>query len=219
MTTQTNIFKNAIEILGELIKAKAMAGNSISASQILEATGLTADDYWAADQFLMQQRYIDGTKGGLGAPRWLTGMGIEFYERSTNPSPSIQIGAIFQGPIESSQIQAFATAVNSSVQQVIQNTPSDDIRDVICKTVEDLVQAIKTELNLDELALYVRLAKELQQEVKKDTPDKSLMRRLLAGLSFLGDVEGTIQFGERALGLAEYVLPYLPILIGYLNKI
>jgi hypothetical protein len=219
MTGQTEVMKNALKVLGELIKANAMAGKSISARQILEATGLTEDEYWPADEFLIQQGYIDGTLGGLNAPRRLRGEGIEFYERKMNPSPSVQVGAIFQGPVEDSQIQAFATAVDSRVQQVIQNTSPNAIRDEICKIVEDMVKAVRAELNQNELTSYVKLAKEFQEEVKKDTPSKSLLHRLLVSLSFFGDLEGAIELGDRALKLAQHVLPYLPIIIGYLNQI
>jgi len=140
---------------------------------------------------------------------------VEHDEGNQNPGLIIQIGPIIQG----SQIQAFASAVHSTVRQVVENTSSEDFRRIIAAAVEDMVQAVKGELNLDELSEYLKLAKDFQNETARQTPDKAGLRRLLSGLSFLADIEGTVSFGDRALKLAERVLPYVPLIVSYLNRL
>lgn len=216
--SSTPLFDNALRILEVLVRSNAIGGKTLSGYQIIARTGLTKEEFWAADEFLLQQGYCKGTTGALEGRRWLTGKGIEFYVESTNRTPSIQIGAIFQGPVESSQIQAFATAVNSSVQQVVESTDPEALLEAVRRVVEDMVQAVKSELSLDELASYTRFARELVQELDKEKLDKARIHHLLSGLSFLGDLEGAIAFGERALRLAQIVLPYVPVLLGYLNQ-
>jgi hypothetical protein len=145
--------------------------------------------------------------------------GVEYDESNKSHVPTFQIGAIIQGSVENSQIQAIASAVNSTVRQVVENTSSEDFRRIIAAAVEDMVQAVKGELNLDELSEYLKLAKDFQNEIARQTPDKSGLRRLLSGLSFLADIEGTVSFGDRALKLAERVLPYVPLIVNYLNRL
>ena len=218
-TGQSEIAKKAFRILEKLVDENAIGGKDLSVRELLQATELTEEEYWPADQFLLQQGYTEGAGGRVRGSRWLTGRGVEFFERSISPSPAVQIGAIFQGPVESSEIQAIATAVNSSVQQVVKSTQPDDLRNAISRIVEDMVEAVKGELNVDELASYAQTAKDFREEIEKQNPDKSFLHRCLASLSFLGDFEGAIALGERALRLAELVLPYVPVLVGYLNQI
>ena len=75
------------------------------------------------------------------------------------------------------------------------------------------------ELTVEELAAYTRIASEFRQEAAKENPDKVWLYRALPVLSFLGDVEGTIQLAERAVTLANHVAPYLPLLIMVLARI
>ena len=215
----SKISKAALEILEVLIEANAVGGKTLKSKDILAVTGLPEELYDTADSFLLQQNYVEGTAGGLEGLRWLTGRGIEFYENSQNPPATIQIGAIFQGSVEQSQIQAFVSAIDSNIQQVVQSTNTDEILEVISKTIEEMVGKVKEDLNIDELAFYVQAAKDFRQEIAKERPDKSVLHRLLGILSFLGSFESTIQFGDRTLRLAKQVTPYLPVLLAYLSQL
>jgi len=215
---------NALLILGELIKANTVGGcNQLQVGSILQSLGMSEGEFWPADSFLTQQGFVKGTMGGTSGIRWITATGVEYYESNKNPVPLIQIGAIIQGSVENSQIQAIASAVNSTVRQVVENTSTEDFRQIIAAAVEDMVQAVKGELNADEnvdaLSEYLKLAKDFQRETARQPPDKSILRRLLSGLSFLADVEGTVSFGDRALKLAERVLPYVSLIVSYLNRL
>lgn len=216
---QSRISQAAIRILKVLIEANAVAGKSLKGKDILAATGLSEEEHDAADTFLLQQGYVEGTMDGLDGSRWLTGNGIEFYENSESSPANIQIGAIFQGSVKESQIQAFASAIDSNIHQVVVNTELDEIRKAIAQTVEEMVEKVKGDLELDALAVYVQTAKDFKQEIEEKHPNKATLHRFLGILSFLGSFESTMQFGERTLQLAEKVAPYLPVLLAYLSKL
>jgi hypothetical protein len=220
MFQQTStIMQNAQAILGTLVQNNAMAGRSLTVEQLMLTAGLEEEEFWAADGFLLHAGHVEGTIGGLKALRYLTSRGVEFYELSKRQTPEVQIGAIFHGSVEHSQIQTMATAIDSAVQQVVRPSQSTDPSRAIWQLIEDMVAAVKPELDLDELASYAQAVQELREEIKKDTPDRTLLQRSLAVLSFLGDVEGSVALGERALQLAQLVAPYLPYLVGYLNQL
>ncbi len=220
MSEKKSIRDNALLILGELIEAKTVGGYSqLQVGSIMQSLGMSEEEFWRADSFLAQQGFVKGTFGGTSGIRWVTAAGVEYYESSKHPVPTIQIGAIIQGSVENSQIQAIANAVDSTVRQVVENTSSEDFRRIIAAAIEDMVQAVKGELNADEFSEYLRLAKDFQKEIARETSDKSVLRCLLSSLSFLADVEGAVSFGDRALRLAERVLPYVALIVSYLNRL
>jgi len=216
---RSQILKDALAILKVLVEANAMAGYDMTCRDILARAELTEDRFWPADAFLSERGCTEATMGGLDGVRSLTASGVEFFERSFQPSPVIQIGAVFQGDVKSSSVQAIANAVNSSVRQVIETSDPAEVREELERAIEDMVAAVKDLLDSAQLATYAGAARDLKAEMAKNKPDISIMRRLLGTLSFLGDLEGTIALAERALQLAETVAPYLPLLIAYLNRL
>jgi hypothetical protein len=152
----------------------------------------------------------------------VTGKGIEFYERRCDIPPmhiGDNIGAIFQASVQGTQIQAVASAINASIQQVGHGAQASEIRGDLVRAVEDMVRAVRRELTVEQLAAYEQVVREFQQEVVKATPDKARLRRVLSVLSFLGDAEGTMQLTERAFTLGSHVAPYIPLLITLLNRL
>jgi hypothetical protein len=82
-----------------------------------------------------------------------------------------------------------------------------------------MVNIVKDELDGNELALYMHTAEEVKQEIARPNPDKKAVHRWLSMLAFLSDVEGPLQLGERTLGLAFAVIPYLPALADALHNL
>lgn len=66
-----------------------MAGGDIKVQQIFDSLALPKDEFDSADIFLLQQKYVDGTMGGMEGSRWLTGIGVEFYEENISEMESI----------------------------------------------------------------------------------------------------------------------------------
>lgn len=126
--------------------------------------------------------------------------------------PVQQIGAIFQGPVSQSNIQAVAQAYRSTVQQTIEAADVEELRATIIDTIESMVNAIKTDLTTDQLAVYAQAARELKNEINADQPQPSRLHRILRVLAFFGDLEGTLELGERSLKLAATIGPSLVVL-------
>lgn len=82
MRKKSKIADNSLKILEYLVNNNAMAGGDIKVQDIFNSIGLSKQDFDAADMYLLQQKYIEGTMGGMSGSRWLTGRGIDFYEES-----------------------------------------------------------------------------------------------------------------------------------------
>jgi hypothetical protein len=210
-------------LIDERVTGKATGEGELSARKIMESLGMTWDQYVQIADYLFEANYARcGGLGGLDTLMSVTTKGIEFYERRREALPlhiAGNVGAIFNAPAHGAQIQAVASAVHSSVQQVVEGAEVEDIRQAITQTIENMVRAVQQELTVEELAAYTRIASEFRQEAAKENPDKARLYRALPVLSFLGDVEGTIELAERAVTLANQVAPYLPLLITLLARL
>lgn len=79
---KSKIVNNAVKILGYLIDNDAMAGTDIKLQEIFDSLGLPEKEFDSADTYLLQQKYVEGTMGGMSGSRWLTGRGVDFYEEN-----------------------------------------------------------------------------------------------------------------------------------------
>ena len=72
------IIINAVKILDYLIDNNAMAGKGAKVREIFESLDLSNEDFDIADTYLLQQKYVDGTMGGMDGSRYLQSSGINF---------------------------------------------------------------------------------------------------------------------------------------------
>ena len=84
MEKRNKIIINAVKILDYLIDNDAMAGGGVKVQNIFDAVGLPEKEFDSADIYLLQQKYVDGTMGGMEGSRYLTGSGIQFYEENNS---------------------------------------------------------------------------------------------------------------------------------------
>ncbi len=84
MKKRSKIIINAIKILDYLIDNDAMAGGGVKVQDIFDALNLPEKEFDIADTYLLQQKYVDGTMGGMEGSRYLTGSGVEFYEENSS---------------------------------------------------------------------------------------------------------------------------------------
>jgi predicted nucleotide-binding protein len=82
MIARSKIVTNAVKILGYLIDNDAMAARGIKLQQIFDTMGLPEKEFDSADTYLLQQKYVDGTMGGMAGSRWLTPGGVDYYEEN-----------------------------------------------------------------------------------------------------------------------------------------
>jgi len=134
-------------------------------------------------------------------------------------APVQHIAAIFQGPVSQSNIQAVAQAYQSAVQQTVGAADVEELRATIVDTIESMVNAIKAELTTDQMAVYAQAARELKSEINADQPQPSRLHGILRILAFFGDLEGTLELGERSLKLAATIGPSLVVLLQAVSQL
>jgi hypothetical protein len=216
-TEEIRIIDDALKILGALIMPRQTGDEGLSQEAIEYKVGLTKAACEAVLEFLIGHQFVEATYGHGSI--WITPDGISYYDSKRNLPPSIHVGAIFQCPVNDAQIQAVGSAVNSSVQRVANNVQADDVRQALIQAVESMIRAVQGELTAEQFISYTQIARQFQQEVTKENPDKAWLRRAESILSFMSDVEGTIQFGERTFYLSSHVVPYVPLLITLLARL
>lgn len=93
MKKVNKIIANAVKILDYLIVNNAMYGKGAKVRDIFESLDLSNEDFEVADLYLLQQKYVDGTMGGMDGSRYLQSSGVNFYENNSsllNVTPSKQ---------------------------------------------------------------------------------------------------------------------------------
>lgn len=103
-------------------------------------------------------------------------------------------------------VQAVGLNNNAEINQII-NDPQmlQEKLDIIA---EQLIKAVKTELPSKELIEYIQSIDELKKQIQNEKPTPSMLHKLFASISFLGDVESTISLAARVW---PYVYPLLLI--------
>ncbi len=106
----------------------------------------------------------------------------------------VTIGAIIQ-TMSGGNVQAIGNAPDSTISQAI-NDP-DLLQAHIEALTENLLNEVRTALQVDDLAKYLQSIQDLRERLTTDKPDPSLIKRLIGTLGFLGDIEGTIDLMTR----------------------
>lgn len=301
----SNLEELPIIILRYLLENNHIASRGISPRNICASLGLSEDDYFSVDLFLLQSQFLGGGGGGPDGIRWLTPLGAQFIREelknririslmaervvrllvhdvtddesltmdviikklSINPkeyldvtleledlgfvkkesyisdeyprllptkegrlafrkgfqapvsAPLIQAGAIFNGPINGGNIQAFANAFGSNIEQNVSSLPPEELRREMDQTLEKLVAQISEQLSIQQRAAYTQLAAEFQNEIAQADPNSSKLHKLLGMLGFMADVGGTIDLGKKAFGLIAIASPYIMLLSQYVNQL
>jgi hypothetical protein len=103
-------------------------------------------------------------------------------------------------------IQAVGLSNNSELNQLVND--SDLLHKKLDELTEQLVGVVKSELSSKELITYLQTLEELKKEIESEKPSSSVLQKLFASISFLGDVESAISLATRVL---PYIYPFLLI--------
>ena len=117
----------------------------------------------------------------------------------------INIGAIIRD-MNGGNVQAVGLNHYSELNQLVND--ADLLHKKLDELTEQLVDVVKSELSSKELMMYIQSLEELKKEIESDKPASSVLQRLFASISFLGDVESTISLVTRIL---PYIYPFLLI--------
>jgi hypothetical protein len=117
----------------------------------------------------------------------------------------VNIGAIIRD-MSGGNIQAVGLSNNSELNQLVND--SDLLHKKLDELADQLVDVVKSELPSKELMVYLQTLEELKKEIASERPSSSVLQKLFASISFLGDVESTIALATRVL---PYIYPFLLI--------
>ncbi len=117
----------------------------------------------------------------------------------------VNIGAIIRD-MSGGNVQAVGLSNNSELNQLVND--SDLLHKKLDELTEQLVDVVKSELSSKELMAYLQTIEKLKKEIKSEKPSPSVLQKLFASISFLGDVESTISLATRVL---PYLYPFLLI--------
>jgi hypothetical protein len=117
----------------------------------------------------------------------------------------VNIGAIIR-EMSGGNVQAVGISTNSEINQLVND--SDLLHKKLDEITEQLIEVVKSELSSKNLIGYLQSVEELKKEIESEKPSPSVLHKLFASISFLGDVESTISLATRVL---PYVYPFLLI--------
>jgi len=215
MRGRMNLSWTAERIIRHIIEQCPHRGNSIMWIQIQQALGLDDTEYKKACQELEDYDLIRNVAkvGQYFGCITVTQLGRlaarENFQRSDSAPTQIQAGAIFYGPVTDSNIQAVAQAIGCEIEQAISQNDPDSLRQTTTDLMEQLVDAVKQDLAMDQLSVYTKTAQQVREEIQKTKPNPALVHKLFAILSFAGDLDGTLELGKKGLELAVKVSPLI----------
>lgn len=186
----------------------------VTQNEIIEKMGLSLEKYKDASQQLVDFNLVEDVFSDLGALR-PTKLGrqslLRGFKEQQSPT-TIQAGAIFNGPVTGGNIQAVASAMGSEIKQNISALSQEELHKEIEQTLEKLLEQVTASLSLQQKAVYTRLAAEFQEEISKPQPDTGKLHKLLAGLGFLSDIGGAIDFSQKTFEIVVKASPYIMLL-------
>jgi len=154
---------------------------------------------------LLGVRYNNGNKTYTVKQSGYDAVENSFVIPESQLPAQINIGAIIRD-MNGGNIQAVGLSNSSELNQLVNDT--DLLRKKLDELTEQLVDVVKSELSSKELMMYIQNLEELKKEIESEKPSSSVLQRLFASISFLGDVESTISLVTRVL---PYVYPFLLI--------
>ncbi len=130
----------------------------------------------------------------------------DFEKPLDQPETQLSIGAII-GSISGGNIQAIGNVLNSEISQAI-NDPQL-IRLYLEQFAEKLLSEVKVELSVREFGKYQEAVENLKQQLSAEKPSVSAVKKLIQGVSFLGDIEGSVGLMLRVWSLVQ---PFVTII-------
>jgi len=127
----------------------------------------------------------------------------DFELSSDQVGPQVTIGAIIH-TMSGGNVQAVGIAQDVEISQVV-NDP-DLLRSQVEALTENILDEVKSALEVDELAEYAQAVRDLKEQVLAEKPDPSLIQRLVRTVGLLGDIEGTIGLMTRVWSILHPLL-------------
>ncbi|MBN1935452.1 MAG: hypothetical protein JW934_12360 [Anaerolineae bacterium] len=134
-----------------------------------------------------------------------------FVMPDVSPETQVNIGSIIHN-MSGGNVQAVGFAQETEFSQLV-NDP-----ELLCSQIdnwiEELVDKVKPDLAAADLVTYIQTAQELKDQIVQDKPNPSMIKRALATLGFLGDIEGSVGLIIRIWPFITTILPVIVARLG-----
>ncbi|MCK6463186.1 MAG: hypothetical protein L6Q29_05225 [Candidatus Pacebacteria bacterium] len=160
---------------------------------------------------LCDEDLLDKVSGGSN-PRYRiknsarTAIANNFNKPFDQLESHLTIGAII-GSVNGGSVQAIGNTLNSEISQVV-NDPQL-IQPYLEQIAEKLLNEVKAELSVREYAKYQEAVESLKQQLSEEKPSESAVKKIIQGISFLGDIEGSVGLMLRVWSLVQ---PFVTIM-------
>jgi len=134
-----------------------------------------------------------------------TAIANNFNKPLDQSEPRFTIGAII-GSINGGSVQAIGNALNSEIKQIV-NDPQL-MQSYLEEIADKLLNEVKAELSVKEYAKYQEAVESLKQQLAKEKPSESVVKKMIQSISFLGDIESSIGLMLRVW---SFVQPFVTI--------
>ncbi|HEY3312261.1 MAG TPA: hypothetical protein VGK00_11535 [Anaerolineales bacterium] len=134
-----------------------------------------------------------------------TAIANDFHKPVDLSEPHLSIGAIIEN-MSGGNVQAIGNALNSEINQVI-NDPKL-FQPYLEQITEKLLCEVKAELSVNEYAKYQKEVESLKQQLAGKKPVLATAKKIIQTISFLGDMEGSVELMIRVWPLIQ---PFLTI--------
>jgi hypothetical protein len=196
--------------------------NLVPVREIFDITGIPVNTFEDSIQMLKEMGLIEDITGGFRAlkptmaGRLAEKNGFRKEGARSFPMPS-STGPV--GPIEQITTQPLPNVEYPAVQVENGQTEDNELRNELVKIVDKLVTDMFPRLNNEVKKQYLDIAVQFQQEVRHPAPDPKVLRRLLGGLNFTSDMDGTFDPGGKVFQLVVDVEPTIATIASLLRKI
>ena len=179
--------------------------NLVPVREIFENTGgIPINTFEDSIQQLKEMGLIEDITGGFRALKPTmagrlaekTGFRKEGAHGSPLPTPTGPLGPI-EAVMHTGGTQPLPRIDYPLIQVEAGQTEDNELKNELVKIIDKLVNDMFPRLSNEHKKMYLDIAVQFQQEIRKPAPDPKVLRRLLGGLTFTSDMGGTFDPGDN----------------------
>lgn len=167
---------------------------------VIAATGLLLKQtsHKGTARYTLTQAAFEAVENGFKVPD---------QPSSGNQYIGVQVHGSVGGPI-----QGIGYADKAQIEQILGDPEA--LRQELENILSQLLDALKNDLQGDQLLAYLRQAEELKAVLASERPDKSNLKRLIEGLAFANDTSSSLELMAKAWPYVGALLQLAASLLG-----
>ncbi len=132
------------------------------------------------------------------------------FRRPEAVGTNITAGAII-GHVSGGNIQSVANAYESTIQQLVNQSDAEGLRQTITETLEKLVAEVSDQLTMQQKIVYMQAAAAIEQEIAKAEPDTTVLEKALRTLTLGDTMNGVLDLGIKTYVAVTLASPYVGV--------